>query len=159
MPAAPAPRGMSAAVPASRRTLTIASLFAAVAAAFAGMFLYLTSAILWDAFAHSDASGLGYMMVPVGTFFLSLFGFWIALPLTLPPALLIAHLSPSLERLLAPADLLWVQYGSGAGAGFSVMLALGFLVQGGEDIVIASLAGMLAGLVAVRTFRRFVYAA
>lgn len=149
---------MSAAVPASRRTLTIASLFAAVAAAFAGVFLFLTLAILWDAFARSDASGLGYLMVPVGAFFLSLFGFWIALPLTLPLALLLAHLSPSLERLLPPSDLRWVQYGSGAGSGFSVMLALGFLVEGGEDTVIASLAGMLAGLVAVRTFRRFVYA-
>ncbi len=37
------------------------------------------------------------------------------------------------------------------------MLALGFLVEGGEDIVFASIAGMLAGLVAASRFRRFCY--
>lgn len=139
--------------------MTVASLFAAVAAAFAGVFLFLTMGILWDAYSRSDESGLAYMMVPVGTLFLTIFSFWIALPLTLPAALILAHLSPSLERLLTPAELRWVQYGSGSGAGFSVMLALGLLVEGGEGTVIASLAGMFAGLVAVRNFRRFVYAA
>ncbi len=102
---------MPPAVLTSRRTLTIGSLFAAVAAAFAGMFLFLTSSILWDAFARSDPSGL--LMVPFGTFFPTLFGFWIALPLTVPPALILAHLSPPLERLLSPADLRWVSMAPG----------------------------------------------
>jgi hypothetical protein len=37
------------------------------------------------------------------------------------------------------------------------MLALGFLVNGAEEIVIASIAGLLAGLVAVLTYRRYCY--
>ena len=153
----PDPPGIETAVPVSRRTLTVASLFAGVAAAFVGVFLFLTLSNLWEAFAYSDQPALGHMMIPIGAFFLSLFGFWIALPLTLPPALILAHLSPALERLLSPADLCWVQYCSGAGAGFSVMFALGSLVEAGEDTLLASLSGMLAGLVAVRTFRRFCY--
>ena len=143
--------------PHSRRTLTIASLFAAIASAFTGLFLFLTVGILWDAFAHSNAPGLEYAIVPVGTFFISLFWFWVFLPLTLPPALIIAHLTPPLERLLSRSELCSVQYGAGAGAGFSLMLGLGCLIDR-ELAAQASVAGMFAGLVAIRTFRRFVYA-
>jgi hypothetical protein len=138
--------------------LAVASLFAGVAAAFVGTFLFISFVALWDASHRSDGLAGALMMIPIGATFLTLFGFWIALPLTVPAALILGQLSPPLERLLAPGDLCWVQYGSAAGVGFSVMLALGSLVGGGPETVFVGIAGSLAGLAAVRTFRRFCYA-
>lgn len=140
----------------SRRTVTIGSLFAAVSAAFAGTFLILAMLKLTEAFAmEGTASQLP--MIVIGTLGLTLLGFWFALPLTLPAALILGHLSPWLERQFGPHDLRWVQYALGAGAGGSIMLALGFLVDDMLGAAIGAGAGFFAGMAAAGTFRRFCY--
>ncbi|HEY5722158.1 MAG TPA: hypothetical protein VIT45_07535 [Allosphingosinicella sp.] len=145
-----------AAIPANRLMLTLACLLAGVVAAYVGTVLLLTFNMWWDAFGRSEGIGT-FPMILVGTSAVSLFGFWFALPLTLPAALILGHLAPLLEQAVGPSELRWVQYGSGAGAGFGVMLGLGLLLGDGERAALTSLAGMFAGLAAVRTFRRFHY--
>lgn len=145
-----------AAVPPSRLMLTLACLPAGLVAAYVGTVLLLTFIMWRDAFGASEAIGT-FPMILIGASAISLFAFWFALPLTLPAALILGHLAPLLERAVGPSELRWIQYGAGAGAGFTVMLGLGLLLGDGERAALMSLAGMFGGLAAVRTFRRFHY--
>lgn len=153
-----------------RAGLTKQSLIAALIAAYvAPLVLFVLS------FVQRIQTGGDARMCPVGSrdihdwctiaehagaflfnFLWALYGLPFALVLTVPFALALGRLAPSLERSLDERALAQAQYGLGAAAGLLAAILLD-LTFGSVPTLITALAGLSAGPAGVWAFRRARY--
>jgi len=86
-------------------------------------------------------------------FLWALYGLPFALVLTIPCAVLVSRLAPTLERELDRSRLRLAQYFLGSGIGIVVAMLFD-LVTGGEVSLLMAIAGLSAGFAGVWAFRR-----